>query len=70
MRFMEFAGKYLMAVSLDEAELIDKITEEGSLEKDKLDAREQELARKMVSNGKLNRYKKNSKTYFLVNDGE
>jgi hypothetical protein len=69
MRFREFQGGIQMPVSLEEEALIKKIddSKEGITEKDELDERELELARKMVSRGLLNRFRTNEKTFYMVN---
>ena len=68
MRFREFQGGLQIPVSLEEDALIRKIEESDNvIEKEKLDEREIELARKMVSRGCLNRYIKEKKTYYVVN---
>jgi hypothetical protein len=69
MRFREFQGGIQMPVSLEEEALIKKIddSKEGITEKDNLDERELELARKMVSRGLLNRVRTNEKTFYMVN---
>jgi hypothetical protein len=68
MRFREFQGGIQMPVSLEEEALIKKIDDsQGITEKDKLNERELELARKMVSRGLLNRFRTNEKTFYVVN---
>jgi hypothetical protein len=72
MRFREFQGGIQMPVSLEEEALIKKIddSKEGITEKNDLDERELELARKMVSRGLLNRFRTNEKTFYMVNSLE
>ena len=68
MRFKEFRGGIQIPVSLEENALIKKIEKSNDvIETEKLDERELELARKMVSRGCLNRYRKDEKTYYVVN---
>jgi hypothetical protein len=55
MRFIEIASGLPTAVSNEELELVRKIREAHKIERSKLDEREQELARRLVSRGILNR---------------
>ena len=68
MRFHEIRGGLQIPVSSEEQDLIDLIeSQEGNfIEKKDLDERQQEVARKMVSRGVLDRAKRDGSLYFVV----
>ena len=61
MKMRQIRGGYVIPVDNEENELLEKIMEEGTMHRRKLNERERELARKMTSRGLLIR---------LVDDGE
>jgi hypothetical protein len=54
MRFYEITSGVRMPVSIEEQEILDKAGESG-VKKSELDERDQEVARRMVTRGLLNR---------------
>lgn len=67
MRYREIAGGIRVYVSQEEDTLVQKILEAGTAQKKSLDEREQEVARKLVSRGVLNRVKANDEIAYVVN---
>lgn len=67
MRYREIAGGIRVYVSQEEDTLVQKILEAGTAQKKSLDEREQEVARKLVSRGILNRVKANDEIAYVVN---
>lgn len=69
MKFVEINGSILLPVSNEENIVLDKIREYVEpMPKDKLDLREQEVARQLVHRGFLTRVKLSDKLCFLTND--
>lgn len=66
MRYFEIAGGLRVHVSEEEQELIEASTHQ-TLDDDKLDERQQEVARKMVSRGLLIRHESDDKLYYTAN---
>ena len=68
MRFREIRGGIQLPVSGEEQDLIDLIeSQEGNFIKRKeLDERQQEVARKMVSRGLLERTQRDGSLYYVV----
>lgn len=68
MKFVEIAGSFLQPLSNEENVLLEKVKENKEpLPKEKLDEREQELARQLVSRGILTRLRLHNKLYFVPN---
>lgn len=67
MKFRDVAGGLRIYISNEEDHLISKIEESGFASKTSLDEREQEVARKLVSRGVLNRLKNDNGIMYLVN---
>jgi DNA-binding NarL/FixJ family response regulator len=67
MRYREIAGGIRVYVSLEEDTLVQKILEAGQASKHSFTEREQEVARKLVSRGVLNRVKANNEIAYVVN---
>lgn len=68
MRYFEIAGGFRMPVNEEEQEVLTLIQEsEHSIDDSNLDERQQEVARKMVSRGLLNRLQKDGKIYYEPN---
>lgn len=68
MRYFEIAGGLRMPVNEEEQEMLTLIQEsEHSISDSNLDERQQEVARKMVSRGLLNRLQKDGKIYYEPN---
>jgi hypothetical protein len=68
MRYFEIAGGLRMPVNEEEQEVLTLIQEsEHSIDDSNLDERQQEVARKMVSRGLLNRLQKDGKIYYEPN---
>ena len=70
MRIIEIMGGLQMPISKEEEDIYDKIAEEGIVYKSKLNEREQEVARKMVSRGALDRYKGKDGIYFNISKND
>lgn len=68
MRYCEVAGGLRIPVSSEENTLVEKIRKGGTMEKKKLDEREREVARKLVSRGVLNRKCADDGIKYEVND--
>lgn len=69
MKFVEIVGSVLLPVSNEENIVLDKVREHVEpMPKDKLDLREQEVARQLVHRGLLTRVKLSDKLCFLTND--
>ena len=69
MKFIEIRGGLLQPVSNEENILIEKVRGYDSpLPRSQLDAREQEVARMLVSRGLLTRIRVEDKLCFTVND--
>ena len=68
MRFMEIRGGIQIPVSIEEQGLVDLIEskEEKVITLDEMDERQQELARKLVSRGVLDRTTNEGTLYFMV----
>lgn len=68
MRFREIRGGIQIPVSLEEQDLIDLIeSKEGEfIQRKELDERQQELARKMVSRGVLERTQRDGSLFYVV----
>lgn len=68
MRFREIRGGIQIPVSLEEQGLIDLIeSKEGEfIQRKELDERQQELARKMVSRGVLERTQRDGSLFYVV----
>lgn len=66
MRYFEIAGGLRMSIDEEEQALL-KAANEELLEDETLDERQQEVARKMVSRGLLNRLNQNGKLYYAPN---
>lgn len=67
MRFIEVTGGLNMPVSEEEQQLIEKVGKTNNINKKKLTEREQELARKLVSRGILDRKQIDKEYHFSVN---
>ena len=70
MKIIEILGGIQMPISQEETDIYDKIVEEGIIYKDKLNEREQEVARKMVSRGVLERYNDDNGLYFNISKND
>ena len=70
MRYRDIRGGFSVPVSNEEHELLERIeaTEGKQIPREELDEREQELARKMVSRGTLNRFRRDDSTVYVIND--
>lgn len=68
MRYYEISSGLSQPVFNEESELIDKIIENKSLANDKLNIREQELARKLVSRGLLERKIIDEELFYVFNE--
>lgn len=68
MRFYEIQSGVRMPASNEESDLIESILETGKLLNDDLDMRQQEVARKLVSRGLLERIFIDKKMYFKFNE--
>jgi hypothetical protein len=68
MRFYELNTGYRMPASNEESDLIESAIEKGKLLNDELDYRQQEVARKLVSRGLLERIFIDKKMYFMFNE--
>lgn len=66
MRYYEISGGFRVPISEEEEELLDAAKEHDLLD-ESLDERSQEVARKMVSRGLLNRLSKAGKIYYEPN---
>lgn len=67
MRFYEISSGLRIPVSEEEQELLDAISEKGSIGKSALDERQQEVARLMVSRGLLVREREDDAICFRPN---
>lgn len=69
MRFQEFSGGLNFPISSEEIQLIEKIeiSDHGHLDRNKLNSREIELARQLVSRGVLHRAQTSEQAYYTVN---
>lgn len=70
MRYFEIKSGVSAPVFNEEAELIEKILESGTIKNTRLNIREQEIARKLVSRGLLERVFIDETEHFKFNDVE
>jgi hypothetical protein len=70
MRFIEILGGLQAPITNEEDTLVNKIIQERSMPKKKLDEREQEIARKLTSRGILKRVKIEGDTFYKINSLE
>ena len=68
MRYREIAGGYRLVLSDEEQEMLDHIADDPALAK--MDERQQEVARKMVSRGLLRQCKTTAGLIYKVNSTE
>jgi len=69
MKFIEITGSILLPISNEENIILEKIREHVEpMPKNKLDLREQEIARQLVNRGFLTRIKFSDKLCFIIND--
>jgi hypothetical protein len=66
MRYFEIQSGMRMPISSEERALLDHLGDHP-VSSQSLDARQQELARLMLSRGLLNRVNKNDQTYYKIN---
>jgi len=67
MRFFEISSGIRLPVSGEEQEIIDMVASKKQIAKSDLDERQQEVARKMVSRGILNRGRDNDSICMTLN---
>lgn len=67
MKYRDVAGGLRLYISNEEDHLVSKIEESGFASKTGLSEREQEVARKLVSRGVLNRLKNDNGIMYVVN---
>lgn len=67
MRFFEIQGGVNVALSNEESELVDKITDSNGAAANTLSDRERQVSRRLVSKGALRRIEKDGKPYLIPN---
>lgn len=70
MRYYEIQTGIRTVATNEESELINLIHKAKKIANEDLNYREQEVARKLVSRGLLERIEQDDKTFFIFNSGE